>query len=41
MKGDANPELVRFYRMLKVGVPLPAVRIKMQSEGFDPDLLKV
>ena len=35
-----NPELTKFYRMLKVGVPLPAVKIKMQTEGFDPNLLK-
>jgi len=37
---EVNPELIRFHRMLKVGVPLPAVRQKMMSEGFDPDLLK-
>ena len=40
MSSDANPDLVKYYRMLKVGVPLPAVKIKMQSEGFDPNLLK-
>lgn len=36
-----DPELCRFYKMLKVGVPLPAVRMKMVSEGVDPDRLKV
>lgn len=40
--GDArnDPELERFYKMLRVGVPLPAVRIKMVSEGVDPERLK-
>lgn len=36
-----NPELQKYYKMLKVGVPLPAVKIKMSAEGLDPDLLKV
>ena len=38
--GEEDPQLQRFYKMLRVGVPLPAVRIKMASEGLDPDLLK-
>lgn len=38
-KDDA--ELDRFYKMLRVGVPLPAVRMKMLSEGVDPDRLQV
>jgi WASH complex subunit CCDC53 len=38
---ESDAELQRFYKMLKVGVPLPAVRIKMISEGMDPDRLKV
>ena len=40
-KEPANPEIERFAKMLRVGVPLPAVRMKMISEGVDPDLLKV
>ena len=30
----------RYFRMLEVGVPEPAVRIKMQQEGVDPDALQ-
>lgn len=28
-----------FFRMLKVGVPFPAVKIKMNAEGLDANLL--
>lgn len=30
----------RYFRMLEVGVPEPAVRIKMQQDGVDPDGLQ-
>ena len=30
----------RYFRMLEVGVPEPAVRMKMQQEGLDPDALQ-
>ena len=30
----------RYFRMLEVGVPEPAVRQKMTQEGLDPDLLQ-
>ncbi|XP_005191088.2 WASH complex subunit 3 [Musca domestica] len=29
----------KFFKMLQVGVPLPAVQLKMQSEGLDPSIL--
>ncbi|XP_064537683.1 WASH complex subunit 3 [Drosophila montana] len=29
----------KFFKMLHVGVPAPAVKIKMQTEGLDPHLL--
>ena len=34
-----DPEIVRFVKMLQVGVPLRAVEQKMRAEGFDPALL--
>jgi len=34
-----NPAYAKFVRMLKVGVPLPAVKIKMKLEGLDDSLL--
>lgn len=29
----------KYFKMLKVGIPAPAVKIKMNSEGLDPNLL--
>lgn len=29
----------KYFKMLKVGIPAPAVKIKMKSEGFDANLL--
>ncbi|XP_061386976.1 WASH complex subunit 3 [Musca vetustissima] len=29
----------KFFKMLQVGVPLPAVQLKMQSEGLDANIL--
>ncbi|CAH1407144.1 unnamed protein product [Nezara viridula] len=34
-----NPELLKYRKMIQVGVPLQAVKIKMQIEGLDPNLL--
>lgn len=34
-----NPELLKYRKMIQVGVPLQAVKIKMQIEGLDPSLL--
>lgn len=34
-----NPEILRFTKMLAVGVPLMAVELKMRAEGYDPALL--
>jgi len=34
-------EYIRYIKMHKMGVPLPAIRIKMQAEGVDPDGLDV
>lgn len=38
-ESEEDPRLVKFYKMLKVGVPLEAVKIKMMSENVDPSLL--
>lgn len=39
---DSNddPELLKYKRMVAVGVPKDAVRLKMRAEGYDPNLLK-
>jgi hypothetical protein len=34
-----HPEYGKFFRMLKAGIPSPAVKAKMTAEGFDSDLL--
>lgn len=30
----------KFFKMLQFGVPLAAVKLKMTSEGLDPDMLE-
>lgn len=35
-----DPQYTRFFRMIQVGVPVQAVRLKMQSEGLDPSVLE-
>lgn len=34
-----NPELAKYFKMVQLGVPAQAVKLKMQCEGFDPNLL--
>ncbi|XP_049788760.1 WASH complex subunit 3 isoform X2 [Schistocerca nitens] len=34
-----DPALSKFVRMIQVGVPVQAVRMKMQAEGMDPSVL--
>ncbi|RZF48388.1 hypothetical protein LSTR_LSTR007555 [Laodelphax striatellus] len=34
-----NPELEKYYRMLRFGVPMEAVKVEMQIDGCDPKLL--
>lgn len=36
---QAHPEYDRFVKMVQVGVPLQAVKLKLQLEGLDPDVL--
>lgn len=35
-----DPRFVKFFKMLQFGVPEPAVKLKMQNEGLDPNILK-
>lgn len=30
----------KYFKMLQFGVPPPAVKMKMQNEGFDPNVLE-
>lgn len=34
-----DPTYKKFFKMLHVGVPEPAVKLKMQAEGLDPNIL--
>ncbi|KAJ4447009.1 WASH complex subunit 3 [Periplaneta americana] len=34
-----DPQYARFFRMIQVGVPAQAVRLKMQTEGLDPSII--
>jgi WASH complex subunit CCDC53 len=36
---EVNPELAKYYKMIQFGVPIQAVKLKMQQEGLDPNLL--
>lgn len=38
--GNDDPELLKYKRMVAVGVPRDAVKLKMRAEGYDPSLLK-
>ncbi|XP_067945555.1 WASH complex subunit 3-like [Watersipora subatra] len=38
-KISQDPRYIKFFKMLNMGVPPPAVKMKMKSEGFNPDLL--
>jgi len=35
-----DPLYARFFRMIQVGVPVEAVRLKMQAEGYNPSILE-
>ncbi|CAM6102018.1 unnamed protein product [Calypogeia fissa] len=41
LKARDDPKYTRFFRMLQVGVPLPAVKIQMSLEGLDGSVLDV
>jgi len=35
----ADPALSKFFKMIDVGVPLEAVKLKMRLEGLDTNIL--
>ncbi|KAL0881248.1 hypothetical protein ABMA27_002345 [Loxostege sticticalis] len=37
---QARPEYDRFVKMVQVGVPLQAVKLKVSMEGLDPDIFE-
>ncbi|CAG9823104.1 unnamed protein product [Phaedon cochleariae] len=39
VKAKEDPRFKKFFKMLQFGVPAPAVRLKMQNEGADPEIL--
>ncbi|CAK4101660.1 unnamed protein product [Aphanomyces euteiches] len=40
IRADECPALAKFFKLSKMGMPLPQIQLKMQSEGFDPALLE-
>jgi len=36
-EGEPPDNLKKYIRMIKMGVPVPAVKLKMKAEGEDPD----
>lgn len=39
MTVSQDPRYARFFKMIQVGVPVPAVKIKVAADGLNPDLL--
>ncbi|RLO08016.1 hypothetical protein DYB28_002404, partial [Aphanomyces astaci] len=39
VRADACPALIKFFKLKKMGMPVPQIELKMQAEGFDSDLL--
>jgi len=39
MKNSTDPRYLRYFKMIKNGVPLSAVKQKMMIEGYDPNVL--
>lgn len=37
---NQDPRYARFFRMVQVGVPPQAVKLKMKAEGLDPNILE-
>lgn len=29
----------RFIKLINIGVPIPAIKVKMEAEGLDPNIL--
>ncbi|ENN79043.1 hypothetical protein YQE_04510, partial [Dendroctonus ponderosae] len=39
VKASEDPRFAKFFKMLKVGVQAPAVKLQMKAEGVDPAVL--
>lgn len=39
-KACEDPRFIRFFKMIQFGVPLPAVKQKMETEGLDSSVLE-
>jgi WASH complex subunit CCDC53 len=39
MTAQNDPSYKKFFKMVQMGIPLPAVKIKAQAEGLDPNVL--
>ncbi|GBP87540.1 WASH complex subunit 3 [Eumeta japonica] len=39
-ESEIPPEYIRFLKMIQVGVPLEAVKLKASVEGLNPDVLQ-
>jgi hypothetical protein len=39
VKAGEHPEYAKYFKMLKVGMPIAAVKIKMSQEGVDPAVI--
>lgn len=39
VKPQDDPKYSKYFKMVHVGVPVQAVKLKMQSDGFDPSIL--
>lgn len=35
-----DPRFMKFFKMVQFGVPAQAVKLKMKTEGFDPNILE-
>lgn len=40
VKASDDTRYRKFFKMLQFGVPAPAVKLKMQTEGVDPSILE-
>nr|XP_023013881.1 WASH complex subunit 3 [Leptinotarsa decemlineata] len=39
VRAKEDPRFRKFFKMVQFGVPPPAVKLKMQNEGYDPNIL--
>lgn len=39
-KASNDPRFLKFFKMIQFGVPLPAVKLKMETEGLDSSVLE-